>query len=329
MTDKDLTVSRPGRWLANVALTLVTATTSPLAAPTFELVDTAMNLSEPIPYCVGRFRLHVAKSMAPTGRSQQIYRVDISTGARPSGVPAPSVWADRLTVIRGGKPSSPDPVIRSFDLEPGVPAAWYYARPNDRFHITLEAMKPFKDHILRLVYEITGEPQSATESAYRRILAGYVPGGKTGFCMEHGSLTSEPSRNEHTNIAFQHTAVRELKLTFASDSVDKPDTRDMLRDVEEERKLLLEAGSEVEILQNGPRTVAQLQGVDARIRMLARDTAPFVRFTWRYAGNAKNATTPQITVVAVAPVAHQATLEAVWETLLNGLQPAPQPPGSR
>ncbi len=288
-----------------------------------------MNATDPNGHCIGRFQFRTAPALVVSGRSQQIYRVDIKTVALPTRATTAHVWAARVAAIRQTGAAGQDAVVRSFDLEPDLPAVWYYGRPGERTHVTLEAMKAFPDHTLQLVYEITGEPQAATERAYRRIVAGYVPGGRTGFCLEHGALVSEPSRSEDTRIAFRHVSLAGFELSLASDAVDVPDTRDVLRDVEDERRILMESGSEVVILRNEARTVAQLPGVDSRIRMSARGAKPFVRFTWRFSGRAGDATAPQLTLVGTALAPDQAQLELVWEAVLQSLKRMPQSPATR
>jgi hypothetical protein len=100
-------------------------------------------------------------------------------------------------------------------------------------------------------------------------------------------------------------------LSLASDAVDVPDTHDVLRDVEDERRILVESGSEAVILRDEARTVAQLPGVDARVRMTARGAGLSVRFTWRFSGRAGDATAPQLTLVRTALAPNEAELESV------------------
>lgn len=275
-------------------------------------------------YCVGRFQFELAPLLLQATRSQSIYRVNARTVALSAAVPAPLVWSQRLATIRSSaRQPAPDPIVRTFELDPGVQAVWYRERPNDNTHATLETLKPFGDHALQLKREISAGQPDVTEQTFRRIAAGYVSQGHRGFCLENGSLTTESSRYEEASISFTDPKFADMRLSFISDAVDQVDPHDPLRDIEDERKVLVESGSEVTILRNERRVVAQLPGVEARIRMKPRGEAPFVRFTWRFDGTARDATAPQMMLVGTAQDPKNAELEAVWDRWLQSMRRVP------
>ena len=262
-----------------------------------------------------------------SGRSQRIYRVDVSTIPL-RDTDAATVWQARLASIRAAhaSPGARDPIVRTFDLDAAVPAVWFHADSSDASFVTLEVMKPYGDHLLHLEREISSGAEEVTEKMYRRVIAGYVPHGRQGFCVGLGALMSEVSKNEQTQIAFTDPAVPDFTLSFASNTVDQPEEGDPLQDIEEEQRILAESGAVVTVTRNERRTVAQLAGVEARIQMKPRDGEPFVRFTWRFAGVGGNPSAPQLMLVGSAPVEHQAQLNTVWERMLRSLQPVPLPP---
>jgi hypothetical protein len=296
-----------------------------------------MSQKERTSYCIGRFQFQVGLPLVLAGRRQSIYQIAVSTLPLSPDAPAAEVWRQRLASIRKGvQPavaaapvarSGVDPVIRTFDLDPGVWAVLYYGDLRDKSNVTLEIMKPFEGHALRLVREMTAaraDAGAATGPLYRAVVAGYVPDSRRGFCIEHGALESEVSEYEETEIGFVHPQLAGLGLSFGSDSVYAPDPRDPIDFVEEERKLLMASGGlEVVILLNERRTVAQLQGVEQRIRLAAGTGKPLVRFTWRFPGTSRKASEPEIMLKGTASAEDQAELEAVWEPFLRSIQQVP------
>jgi len=288
----------------------------------------AVNQTDESTQCIGRFQFSVDPSVVVTGRNQRIYRVEVSTIPL-KDTDADAIWRERLGAIRATarRAAAKDPVVRTFDLDPGVTAVWFHANSTDESFVTLEVMKPYRDHVLHLVREITSGAEAVTEKMYRRVIAGYVPHGRRGFCVGLGALVSEVSKNEQTLIAFMNPALADLEVSFASNTVDQPDDADAIHDIEEERKILMESDTAVVISRNERRTVAQLPGVEARIQLTPRGEKPLVRFTWRFAGVGGSPSAPQLVLIGTALLEHQAQLNAVWEKLLGSLQAVPLPPG--
>src|SRR5260370_20626824 len=77
--------------------------------------------------CIGRFQFSLPETMTVNGRSQTIYTVDVSTVAAPPGG-AKVVWAEHMARINALSPPKgvPTVVARTFQLQAGVPAVWYF-----------------------------------------------------------------------------------------------------------------------------------------------------------------------------------------------------------
>ena len=202
---------------------------------------------------------------------------------------------------------------------------WYHANTNDSSFVTLEVMRAYGDHVLHLVREVASGAEEVTERMYRRVIAGYVPHGRQGFCVGDGALTSETSKNEQTLISFRRPRHGDFMLSLATNTVDQPEEGASLQDIHDEREILMESGSVVTILLNERRVVAGLGGVDARIQIRPRGEATFVRFTWRFGGIGGDALAPQLVLIGAAPLEHMVQLVADWEKLLQSLHPLPQP----
>jgi len=288
----------------------------------------SMNVASETSACVGRFRFTVPPPLVVSGRSQSIYRVDVRTAATTQALPAARQWEERLQHIRqratqlGLEGSG----VRVFELQPGVRAVWFAREPGDGAPLTLEAMQPQEGgHALWLAREVLANAQAVTEGMYRRIIDGYRTQGTRGFCVGHGMLVTETSRYELALLSLSDPARPGFTIALSTETTDRPDTRNALEDVEEERRLLAESGVELVMMRNAERTVARLPGVEARVRIQARGEPPVVRMSWRFAGVAGSAVAPQFTILASAGQPDQAALESAWEILLRSLEPLALP----
>lgn len=310
-------IARAGPLAAALLLALACTPTVPGAR---ESGSNSMSPASESNQCIGRFRLQVPPPLVVSGRSQRIYQAEVSTAALTGGATAESLWAERLRAAAARTRSGEIP--QRFDLDAGVQAVWYDLAGGGRM---LEAMKPQAGHVLLVGFKMELPAQERVERATRRVMAGYQPQGTRGFCVGHGTLVTEAGRNEETQLALADPKRRELSIRLSTDTVDSVEAHDALADAEQERRLLVEGGAEVGILRNAKRRAAGLDGVEARLRIRMRGEAPFVRYSWRFAGLARNAAAPQIVLVGSAPDTEQAALEAAWEALLASLQPMPAP----
>jgi hypothetical protein len=280
-----------------------------------------VNQTAEVTWCIGRFRFAIDSALEVAGRSQRIYRVNVSTLPNGDGN-GQQLWQARLAAIRATNPVAPE--VRVIELEPGVPGAWYRADPNDRSFITLEAMKFYPDHALYLAREVASGSEAVTEKMYRRVIAGYAPHAWRGFCVGDGALNTETSKNEQTLIRFTDPMRPSFELSLATHTVDRPETS-TLHDLEIERRILMESGAIVTILRNEARVVAQLPGIDARIQVQPPGGPATVRFSWRFDGSSGNALAPQIIIIASAALRDAPELNILWEKFLASLQPLSPP----
>ena len=143
--------------------------------------------------CVGRFQLTVPAEMVFTGRSQSIYRVDVTTLPIPqSGVD--TLWDARLNRIRvlkapGGASKA---ILKTFELAGGYRAVWYYNNPDAPQLRTLEAMRREGDFAVLAVRSAETGKEPTAETLVKNVLDAYVPQTAQGFCLGHGAITSEP-----------------------------------------------------------------------------------------------------------------------------------------
>jgi hypothetical protein len=273
--------------------------------------------------CIGRFRFQVPDSLALAARSQRIYGVEVST-APVSPFGAASAWSERVAEIR--KMRAPegkaDPVVRSFEIEPGVPGIWYFNNPAG-IRMLLESAKVVDGHVLRLVRAAPEGKESSAETLVKHVIEGYAPGVTDyGFCVGYGAITMEPSLNEATDGVFENPRVAGLEIRMETATVNQPD-EGTYSDLEEEKSYVEGTGANLKVLLERERTAAGLSGKEIRIEVTPKKGDPLVRFTWHFAGTPRNASQPKIDMVGSAPPDQRAQLEAAWEAVLQNMRPIP------
>lgn len=276
--------------------------------------------------CIGRFRFNLPEMLLVVGRSQSIYRVDVTTIPVPDGG-IQALWDSQLKKIHPGPQSSDSRDFRTFDLQPGTRAVWYIANPTSPHIRTLEAMRPVDTHAVLAVRSGEAGKEGNVETLVRNVLNAYLPVVTQGFCVGSGSITSEPGLNEQTLISLQHKALQRFKIRFETRTVVTPDTQ-TYSDTEEEKELASDAGGKMSVLRDHSRAVATLEGKEIWISVYPPGENPFLRFTWHFPGVPENSSKPMINIVGTAPVNNQIDLEKIWESLLVSVQavpPSPQP----
>lgn len=283
-----------------------------------------MTPDTPQAHRIGRFQFQLPAALKPQGRRQTIYRVVASTQATAPGQ-APALWAQQVAAVRAGArpPGVAERVLRSFELEPGVPALLYHGHPDNAGLVTLLAGKAFNDHLLLASRD--GEVASAAnlEKLVRIVMRGYVPAGRQGFDIGHGTLGSEPGVNEEARLTLVHGSLPEFDIRFDSRTVREPERADPLQDFEQDRQRLA-GGVTLSLLRNQPRTAAGLPGREGWVQSVGKASGEVsLRFSWAHPGLPGQATAPAIMIVATARGSDRAALEAAWEMLLGSLQAIP------
>ncbi len=286
-----------------------------------------MNPTDPQEHRIGRFRFLLPRALAVRGRSQGLYRADVGTvDIAPGG--ADAWWTARLAGLRAGKrpPGVADIVIRPLALGPGVQGVLYHANAETAVLQTVLAMKAFDDHLLFVARqtEAGGVPQ--IEKLVRGVVDAYVPGGREGFDVGRGCITSVPGVNEESRVALRHAALPDVELDFETHTVREPEKTDPLADIEHDRQRLSAGGGSLTVLRNQPRRAAGLDGMEGRLlvrQKAAAGAAGLLRFSWSHPGLAGQALAPAIMIVATARPQDQAALEAAWDLMLGSLQPLP------
>lgn len=280
-------------------------------------------------WCVGRFRFTASDLMKLAGRNQSIYGVDASTVLlTPKSVDA--LWSERLTRIRSLEPppEAGEAIIRNFHLAAEVPAVWYF--PNSTFSNVrrLEAMNPSRNHALVVGVDAEAGTERLAEQLITNMINAYVPGAEHGFCIGQGSITSEPGVSEQALASFVHRQLADFRVSFDTHTVQEPATQHPLSDIAMYQSEFAAAGGSLIVLRETARIVADLPGREGRVSVVSPGEASIVRFTWHFPGAARRSDLPQIFIDGFAPTEHQATLEVVWEAMLQSVRRVPLSPGS-
>ena len=273
--------------------------------------------------CAGRFRLVIPADFKISGRSQSIYRVDISTVPIPAGG-FKAFWDARLARVRppGSSRDTGQLNFTTLELLPGVPAVWYVGNPAAPQIRNLEAAKLVGDFAALAARSGEAGKESSVELLVRTVLDAYVPATNSGFCVGNGSITSEPGLNEHALLSLEHKNTQNFEFRLETRTVSSPDTQ-TYSDVEEEKELVHSGGGKLSVLRDDARTVAGLEGKEIAISVAPGAEAPFLRFTWHFAGVSDSSAKPAINIVGSAPVSHQAELQKTWDALLQSVQSVP------
>jgi hypothetical protein len=278
--------------------------------------------------CAGRFQFVAPEALAVAGRSQSIYRVEVSTVPLPAGG-LDELWRERVARIKSLRPPEglPTTLIKTFDLQQGVRAAWYFANPDDDEQLSLEALKPVADYAVLASRGGMSGGESGVETLVKNVLDAYIhtQGAARGFCVGEGTITSEPGLNEHALVTLEHRYVRAFELKLDTQTVKEPDTR-TYSDLDEERQVTAAHGGHVEVLREQARFVVGLEGKEIWASVASPEEAPFLRFTWHFPGVPGDSSRPMINVRATAPRDSRAELEAVWESVLGSLRAIPPSP---
>jgi hypothetical protein len=265
--------------------------------------------------------------MELAGRSQSIYRVEVSTEFIPPGG-AQVEWANRISRLKGLKPppGASDVIIRTFELAPGVQAVWYFTDVAFAELRELEARKFVGDQIVLARRGVEAGGETDIERLVRNVINAYVPGDEHGFCIGAGAITSEPGINEQALARFVHRKLPEFEMSFDTHTVREPATQHPLSDIAADQRAFEAAGGSLTILRDTERTVAEIPGREGRISVVSPGENPFVRFTWHFAGVAQRSDLPEILIDGFAPTEHEATFEAVWEAMLQSVRRVPLSP---
>ena len=265
--------------------------------------------------CIGRFSLSPPAGWVLAGRSQKMYLTDLDdTPPQPAGSADPVL--DRL---RQGLPPKA-PLIRRFEVDGVGPAAWFGLGSSDSFDRRLVVLAgPLRLQLL------SGMGREApAEKAMRMIAPGYNAGARTGFCLAHGAMQLEPSRNESTELRLEATAWPGTLFTLNTRAVDKPDETHPMANPEAELAGIAGSGVTVKLSAQVPRTVAGLPGRELRGEMQASATAaPRRLYRFFHPGVGRQAGAPLMTLSLDGPATVQAALDQAWNALLDSLQPVP------
>lgn len=271
----------------------------------------------------GRFQFSIPDTLVSTGRSQSMYHFSLSAEPVPPEGPL-AAWSRRLGPIRDvtPPPGVPQAILRTFELQPGVPAVWYFGNRAAPTVVTLTAMKSFENHLLFLSFDATLGKEAFPEQFAAKLFNSYVPGATYGFCLGYGAITLDPSAYESAGINFQDRTLADLRIEFDVQTVGVPDTRSY-SNLKQEETLAASGGPGFTRLREQERTIGELKGIEIRISMSVPSGEPMLRFSWHFPGIANSSIRPRINIVGTAVASHRAQLETDWETVLQSFRPVP------
>lgn len=266
--------------------------------------------------CIGRFSLSPPPGWVLQARSQKMYLTDLDDAPPPPAAGSSDPVLDRL---RQGLPPKA-PLIRRFELDGVGPAAWFGLGSADSFDRRLVVLAgPLRLQLL------SGKGREApAEKAMRMIAPGYRAGARTGFCLAHGAMQLDPSRNESTALTLAAPAWPGTVFSLQTRTVDKPDETHPLAQPEAELAGMAGSGVAVTLSPPSARTVAGLAGRELRGEMRASATAaPRRLYRFFHPGVGRQAGAPLMALELDGPATEQAALDQAWNTLLDAMRPVP------
>ncbi len=263
--------------------------------------------------CIGRFALDVPAALDVDARSQSIYGVDMRTAAM-YGAAFDGIWGEALRRIHAlpAPAGSQHALVRTLDLLPGVPGAWYFDDPGEPRWVALTAMKPVEDQLLLVLAHAEVTQQKHVEQVAKIAINAYVPGTEHGFCVGAGAITSVPGEAEQTSLTLSSRSAPGLLFKLETQSVQAPGSQTSA-DLDEEASAASQSGGHLMVERNAERTVAGLQGREIRISLFTPADGASVRFTWFFPGQPARCDRPMVNLVATAPRDRQAELAELWE----------------
>ena len=311
-----------GRLVLTIAVLLPSAQAVPLGD---QLGSTTLNVNTAATvHRIGRFQFDLPPGFRESGRSQSIYRTNVSTiPLAPSD--ASAYWMQRLSEIRAQRAPAgvSEVIVRSFQLLPEVPAVWYHRNSEVANLFTLEAMKPFNNHALLVSRGLEGPDQASVEKLLKILIKAYAPDAQKGFCVGFGTLVSEPGVNEQVQLALIDASRPNLEISLETHTVREPEAVDPLEDIEQDKRRFAAEDGSLKVLRHESRTAAALRGMESWLSIGTADKRETLRFSWSYPGTPGNAGAPAIMLVATAEVAYRAQLVAAWEEMTKTLRPVP------
>jgi len=264
--------------------------------------------------CIGRFSFVAPAAVNVTGRSQSIYLTTVTT------IPTPSGGMDAYWIKRLPGPGTRQP--GEFALQAGLKSVWSARNPMFPNILTLEVVKPISGGLIVVESEAQIGNQSIAETLVKDIVNSYVPANNRGFCLGNGSISLDPSQNEHVRLTMVDSSFPEIEIQFETQTVNEPDLR-TYTNLDEERSLASGRGGTLTVLRDQQRFAAGLSGKEIWISFVVSGDKPGLRFTWHYPGVGSSSTQPSINILGSAPAEKKVQLAAIWETVLTSLSSVP------
>lgn len=270
-------------------------------------------------HCIGRFMLGVPQGWVESGRSQRMYVTSLKDDLPPTRF---DVMTDEalLPVLRDNMALTL-PLVKMFTLEGVGPAAWFGHQ--DSVNRQLSVLAGMPDAPFLMVAMATTGREEMAEEGLTRLATGYTPGARTGFCLTHGAMTLEPSRNEATSLTFINPAFPEASISFSTQTISKPRTDGPLMDISGDIKAMRGTGTVLVSLGERYRKVAGRKGHDGRTQMTEPGKEPVLIYRYFDGGVAGDQTSPEMIVSLDGPAVNRDELEAAWDAVLDSIRKVP------
>lgn len=253
---------------------------------------------------IGRFRLAVPEGTEVSTREQAIYAVKVWN--------APAAWPARLAAL------GPQ-IISQPSLPSGGSAAWY----EEKSVQLLEAAKPYGDHALWLLRDAPKGKEPQAEKLVSNVMNGYHDNVDSGFCVGVGAVRLGPAQLETTRLVYKAKTNPALKITFTTQTVDRPDLSQYM-DTKEEEDVMRVVKGRLQVFKQKPRALAGLEGMEIHLSMAPPNEPEIIRYTWHFPGVPGDGTQPKINIVAFTSPDRRAELDPVWEALIASLAKVPK-----
>jgi hypothetical protein len=259
---------------------------------------------------MGRLSFEIPGRWKVTARSSAIYLIEVWTTPAANAAERDEVWRRQLLPLREPAGAAAGPSIQRELSIPGVGSAVWYSDParSERKRVLL-AMKAAPQTAVLLQAKATAAREPAAEEVVRRVGTAYVPESRNGFCIGDGAVVMPPSLNERASVKLLSEHGVEVLLT--SETVAAP--------VDDESAEAIEGA---QVLTAHARSVAGLAGQETRV-LLKHDGPGRLAYRWTYPGEVANALAPHVRVLLVAPVDQHASVDLVWQRMLDSLQARP------
>jgi len=271
-------------------------------------------------WSLGRIDFSIPQQYVLSGRTQNIYYVDVSEipleGRKPE-----DVWISKVKEIKAKhiKAGYKEETTQIKEMEPSFNVIFYQDNPTSPELVKFEAQKTVGDNLLEMSFEGQAGKESDMLRGLSIIANAYHEGVSYGFNVGTGSITSTPGLNEYARAGFKDQEYG-TKINVSTRVATKNLNDHPLDDVKYEIKGLAQDGIKLKVLKNVERVVAGFKGYEGHISLESQNEEPEFRFTWFTPGVTADSFKPEILIKVHGPLKDIEAFKVIWEELLKSLK---------